>query len=123
MKENYKMIIAYDGTRYLGWEHQPNTDMTIQGKLEAVLSRMTETPCEVIGAGRTDAGVHARGMTANVWLDTALSEEEIRDYLNRYLPDRVERARSALNQARHQIEALMRGVDIQFYSNPTNYRE
>lgn len=43
--------------------------------------------------------------------------------LNRYLPDRVERARSALNQARHQIEALMRGVDIQFYSNPTNYRE
>ena len=89
MKENYKMIIAYDGTRYLGWEHQPNTDMTIQGKLEAVLSRMTETPCEVIGAGRTDAGVHARGMTANVWLDTALSEEEIRDYLNRYLPDDI----------------------------------
>lgn len=43
--------------------------------------------------------------------------------LNRYLPDRVERARSALNQARHQIEALMLGVDIQFYSNPTNYRE
>lgn len=89
MKENYKMIIAYDGTRYLGWEHQPNTDMTIQGKLEAVLSRMTETPCEVIGAGRTDAGVHARGMTANVWLDTVLSEEEIRDYLNRYLPDDI----------------------------------
>ena len=41
MKNNYKMIIAYDGTRYYGWEHQPNTDMTIQGKLESVLSQMT----------------------------------------------------------------------------------
>ena len=58
---NYKMIIAYDGTRYYGWEHQPNTDMTIQGKLESVLSQMTGMEVEVIGAGRTDAGVHAKG--------------------------------------------------------------
>ena len=36
--KNYKMIITYDGTRYYGWEHQPTTDMTIQGKLESVLS-------------------------------------------------------------------------------------
>ena len=42
MKNNYKMIIAYDGTRYYGWEHQPNTDMTIQGKLESVLSQVQE---------------------------------------------------------------------------------
>ena len=56
MKNNYKMIIAYDGTRYYGWEHQPNTDMTIQGKLESVLSQMTGEQIDVIGAGRTDAG-------------------------------------------------------------------
>ena len=62
MKNNYKMIIAYDGTRYYGWEHQPNTDMTIQGKLESVLSQMTGEQIDVIGAGRTDAGVHAKGM-------------------------------------------------------------
>ena len=53
---NYKMIISYDGTRYYGWEHQPNTDMTIQGKLECVLSQMVNEAVEVIGAGRTDAG-------------------------------------------------------------------
>lgn len=44
---------------------------------------------EVIGAGRTDAGVHARGMVANAHMDTLLSPEEIRDYLNRYLPDDI----------------------------------
>ncbi len=93
MKNNYKMIISYDGTRYQGWEHQPTTEMTIQGKLETVLNRMLELPSgnsvTVIGAGRTDAGVHARAMTANVILDTSLSPEEIQAYLNRYLPDDI----------------------------------
>ena len=94
---NFKMIVSYDGTRYYGWEHQPNTDMTIQGKLETVLTQMLETtsgktpdrPVTVIGAGRTDAGVHARAMTANVLLDTDLSAEEIQKYMNRYLPDDI----------------------------------
>ena len=49
--KNYKLEIAYDGTRYYGWERQPDRD-TIQGKLEAVLSRMCEQPVEIIGAGR-----------------------------------------------------------------------
>lgn len=88
-RQNYKMTIAYDGTRYFGWEHQPSTDMTIQGKLENVLGRMAEEKVEVIGAGRTDAGVHAKAMIANVFLDTRLSEKEILDYLNRYLPEDI----------------------------------
>lgn len=89
MKENFRFNIAYDGTRYYGWEHQPNTDMTIQGKLENVLARMVGAPVEVIGAGRTDAGVHARAMVANAFLETDLTEEEIRDYMNCYLPDDI----------------------------------
>ncbi|MBO5574488.1 MAG: tRNA pseudouridine(38-40) synthase TruA [Clostridium sp.] len=93
MKRNYKMTLGYDGTRYFGWEHQPNTEMTIQGKLETVLTRMVglpeDTPVTVIGAGRTDAGVHAREMTANVLLDTEMTEEEILEYLNRYLPEDI----------------------------------
>ena len=40
MKKNIRLVISYDGTRYFGWEHQPNTDMTIQGKLENVASKM-----------------------------------------------------------------------------------
>lgn len=89
MKSNYKFIISYDGSRYYGWEHQPTTEFTIQGKLETVLERMTGEPVEVIGAGRTDAGVHARAMVANARLETELSEDEILDYMNRYLPDDI----------------------------------
>ena len=89
MKKNYKLTIAYDGTRFFGWERQPSTDMTIQGKLENVLTRMTGTPQEVIGAGRTDAGVHARNMVANVHMDTFMTEDQIRDYLNKYLPEDI----------------------------------
>ena len=89
MKKNYKLLLAYDGSRYYGWEHQPNTDLTIQGKLEAVLSRMAGCDVEVIGAGRTDAGVHAKGMVANVHLDVDMPEKEILSYLNHYLPDDI----------------------------------
>ena len=91
--KNYRFTIAYDGTRYLGWERQPDKPMTIQGKLESVLARMLEAegqPApEIIGCGRTDAGVHARGMIASARFDTALSADEIRDYMNRYLPDDI----------------------------------
>ena len=88
--KNYKLIIAYDGTRYFGWEHQPGKD-TIQGKIETVLQRMCEMEeiPDVIGAGRTDSGVHAKAMTASVRLDTPLSPSQIQDYLNRYLPDDI----------------------------------
>lgn len=89
MEKNYKLKISYDGTRYYGWEHQPDRE-TIQGKLETVLARMVDKDMvDVIGAGRTDAGVHARAMIANVRLETPLSVEEIRDYMNRYLPDDI----------------------------------
>ena len=86
---NYRMLIQYDGTRYNGWQRQQSTDNTIQGKIEDVLSRMTGTPVEIHGAGRTDAGVHALGQVANVHLETSYSPEEIRTYLNHYLPEDI----------------------------------
>ncbi|MBQ8823401.1 MAG: tRNA pseudouridine(38-40) synthase TruA [Lachnospiraceae bacterium] len=90
MKKNYRFTISFDGTRFYGWEHQPSTDMTIQGKIENVLAKMMDVPMvEVIGCGRTDAGVHAKAMIANAFLDTTLNCKEIRDYMNRYLPDDI----------------------------------
>ncbi len=86
---NYKLTVAYDGSRYQGWEHQPDTDLTIQGKLESVFSALEGRPVEVTGAGRTDAGVHALGMVANVRLETDMPAAAIRDYMNRYLPDDI----------------------------------
>ncbi|MCR5092489.1 MAG: tRNA pseudouridine(38-40) synthase TruA [Lachnospiraceae bacterium] len=93
MKRNIKLFIRYDGTRYYGWEHQPTEPMTIQGKLEEVVRRMLGLPEGeiplIIGAGRTDAGVHAQEMVANFHAETDLSEEEILAYLNRYLPEDI----------------------------------
>ncbi len=87
--QNYRMTVQYDGTRYNGWQKQGNTDNTIQGKLETLLTRMTDSPVTVQGAGRTDAGVHAKGQVAHFHADTEMTCTEIRDYLNTYLPDDI----------------------------------
>lgn len=72
MKKNIRMTLEYDGSRYDGWQKQGNTDNTIQGKLEAVLFKWTGQEVEVYGSGRTDAGVHARGQTANFHIGGAV---------------------------------------------------
>lgn len=83
---NYKITIQYDGSRYKGWQVQKSTDMTIQGKIQDVLSAMTGQDIEVIGSGRTDAGVHAYGQVANFHVPEHFSAQEIFEYLNHYLP-------------------------------------
>ena len=85
----YKMTVAYDGTRYNGWQIQRSTDNTIQGKLSAVLSKMSGSMVEVHGSGRTDAGVHARGQVASFEINGNYTDNEILAYLNRYLPDDI----------------------------------
>jgi len=89
MTKNYKFLLAYDGTRYQGWERQKTADATIQGKLENVIERMVGSYTEVIGCGRTDAGVHAKGMVANAVFDTDMTPEDICKYLNHYLPEDI----------------------------------
>lgn len=83
---NYKMILQYEGTRYNGWQRQGNTDQTIQGKLETLLGRLTGEAVEVQGSGRTDAGVHAKGQTANFHLKGEWKPKTLMEELNRYLP-------------------------------------
>jgi len=60
MKENYKLVLSYDGTDYHGWQRQPDRK-TIQGTIEESLVKIIGEKVSVIGAGRTDAGVHAQG--------------------------------------------------------------
>lgn len=86
---NFKIVLQYEGTRYRGWQRQVSTENTIQGKLEALLSKMTGQKIEIIASGRTDAGVHALGQVANFHADTQMSPEEILDYMNFYLPEDV----------------------------------
>ena len=105
---NYKAVIQYEGTRYRGWQVQGNTRDTIQGKLEALLSRMEGVPVEVHGSGSTDAGVHAAGQVISFRCAGGKSTEEIRDYMNRYLPEdmavlSVEEATSRFHARLHAV--------------------
>lgn len=86
---NLKLLLCYDGTRYRGWQRLGDSDNTIQGKLEAVLTRMAGHPVEVIGSGRTDAGAHALRQTANFHCRTAMSCGEVKAYLRQYLPEDI----------------------------------
>ena len=85
----YKLTIAYDGTRYQGWQRQTNTDQTIQGILERAIRELTGYEAEVNGSGRTDAGVHARGQTASIVLPGRLEEGFFTDKINRSLPEDI----------------------------------
>lgn len=83
---NYKMIISYDGRKYNGWQKQPGKTSTIQGKLEEICEKLLDEQVEVIGSGRTDAGVHALGQVANVKITGHISEDEFMCGLNNHLP-------------------------------------
>ncbi len=86
----YKCITAYEGTRYNGWQKQGNTNNTIQGKIEEILSRMIEEPIEIAGSGRTDAGVHALGQVFHFHCEKDLfgntSKEKFLTEWNSHLP-------------------------------------
>lgn len=86
---NFKMVIQYEGTKYQGWQRQDSTNNTIQGKFEAILSKMTGHKVQVDGSGRTDAGVHAYGQVANFKIDTDMAVADILAYINRYLPEDI----------------------------------
>jgi tRNA pseudouridine38-40 synthase len=86
---NIRLDISYDGTKYLGWQRLGDSELTIQNKIEKVLERLVEHEVEIIGSGRTDAGVHARMQVANVHLDTDKNCKTIKEYLNKYLPEDI----------------------------------
>ena len=87
---NFKITIQYEGTRYQGWQHQDSTNNTIQGKFEAILTKMTGLDfVQVDGSGRTDAGVHALGQVANFKIDTDMTAKDVMAYMNLYLPEDI----------------------------------
>ena len=79
--QNFKVTIQYDGTNYHGWQMQSN-GRTVQGELTKVLSILDHRPVTIYGAGRTDAGVHAEGQIANVFLERSFEPSLLRDAIN-----------------------------------------
>ena len=77
--------ISYEGSNYHGWQIQPNAN-SIQAEINNALSVMLNTPVEVVGAGRTDAGVHAKQMFAHFDYSKNIDSLKIINKLNGYLP-------------------------------------
>ena len=86
---NYKITIQYDGKNYRGWQRLSDSDKTIQGKLEKVLSSLIDEEVEVIGSGRTDAGVHARKQVANFYTEKELKWKDVLKHCYTYLPEDI----------------------------------
>ena len=83
-----KLTVAYDGTNYHGWQVQPNA-VTIEGKLNEAISELTKETIQVIGASRTDAGVHALGNVAVFDTESRIPGEKFSYALNQRLPDDI----------------------------------
>lgn len=115
------MTVAYDGTGFHGWQVQPGC-RTVQGVIEEALAQVLERDTRVTGAGRTDAGVHARGQVASFEADTRLPARALAPRLNRLLPADVRVRESeeapAGFHARHSAIArryayrLLRSADV-----------
>lgn len=86
---NLRLDLCYDGSRYKGWQRLPNTENTIQAKLETTLSRILGEQVEVVGSGRTDAGTHAKMQVVNVHCNSDMPCDEILRELRRYLPEDI----------------------------------
>jgi len=80
-----QLVLHYDGSAFAGWQRQPN-ERTVQGELERVLTRLTGGHVAALGAGRTDAGVHARGQAVGVRVGERWSAANLRRALNALLP-------------------------------------
>lgn len=83
-----QLILEYDGTAYAGWQRQPDQP-TIQEAVETAITGVTERHVPVIGAGRTDAGVHALGQVASFRIDRIMTPREWTRALNAHLPDTI----------------------------------
>ena len=82
---NIKLTIEYDGTNYHGWQIQPNA-ITVQAAIQDALTKITKTQTQIIGAGRTDTGVHAAGQVANFHTRSQIPLISFQKALNATLP-------------------------------------
>ena len=82
---NIKLTIEYDGTNYHGWQIQPNA-ITIQAAIQDALAKITKAQTQIVGAGRTDTGVHAAGQVANFHTHSQMPPTAFQKALNATLP-------------------------------------
>ena len=111
----YKLTVAYDGSRYQGWQRQVTTDNTIQFILEWSIGKLVGYRVHVDGSGRTDAGVHARGQVASVKLSKLYDTNELKESLNRYLPEDIRVIRVELVRNSFHARKSAKGKKYEYY--------
>lgn len=108
--QRYKLTIEYDGRPFSGWQRLDNAP-SVQGALESAVFKLTGAHADVIGAGRTDAGVHARGQVAHVDITKAFAPQRLADALNAHLrphPVAVLKAEEAAPDFHARFDAVHR---------------
>jgi tRNA pseudouridine38-40 synthase len=88
LKRNIKLTLEYDGTHFVGWQVQPN-GRSVQEEVEKALKQILQEECKTHAAGRTDAGVHARGQVANCFTTKEISLNRFTSSLNGVLPEDI----------------------------------
>lgn len=83
---NIRLTIEYDGTDFCGWQYQPN-QRTVQGEIENAIKKITNEDTRIIGAGRTDQGVHALGQVANFKTNSRLTLNQFQKGINALIGD------------------------------------
>ncbi|HCA80132.1 MAG TPA: tRNA pseudouridine(38-40) synthase TruA, partial [Bacteroidetes bacterium] len=86
--QNIKLTIEYDGTGFVGWQVQQNGP-SIQGELEKAIAQITQERIRTVAAGRTDAGVHARGQVVSTRIAKPLEPAALAKSLNALLPPQI----------------------------------
>jgi len=121
MSRNIKLIIAYDGTEFCGWQRQDN-ERTVQGVIEHALEKIHGKHINLTGSGRTDSGVHAAGQAANFYTEMdSIPEDRFTPALNSLLPHDVRILNSCKvdNDFHARFSANARTYRYQFLFNPS----
>ncbi len=115
------MCVQYVGTKYAGWQVQPN-EITIQGELQKAIKEGLKEDAEVFGSGRTDAGVHAFGQIAHFDTQTKINPDKIYAVINRFLPQdiRVLNTEQVDMSFHSRFDAVQKTYQYNFYCSEVN---
>jgi tRNA pseudouridine38-40 synthase len=121
--DTFAALIAYDGTEYHGFQRQVKTQPTIQSTIENVLSQLARQPVTLLGAGRTDSGVHAVGQVITFSLTWQHSSEDLSRALNANLPEDIAilQLKQVPSSFHPRFDALRRAYVYNIFNGPTRH--
>lgn len=114
MKRKYKVVIAYDGTTYSGWQYQENA-LGIQQVVEEAVAFLERSPVRVFGSSRTDAGVHAKGFVAHFYLTKPIPPKNLLKAMNSRLPESVRVVKASYAKESFDARLSAKGKEYRYH--------